>query len=84
MSPKKNRSKHKNTAPPPTQTEEQTVVAKPSTENHAPPQNPPSGDSKSEGQMSVVHVTCVSDYYMILLEDGPHLYPPDFIVLQTE
>jgi len=50
MPPKKNRIKHKNAAPPTTQTEEQTVVAKPSTENDAPSQNPLSEDS--EGQMS--------------------------------
>ena len=47
-------------APPPTQTEEQTVVAQPFTENDALPQNPPSDDSKSEGQMSVIHVTYVT------------------------
>jgi len=52
MPPKKNRIKHKNAAPPTTQTEEQTVVAKPSTENDAPSQNPLSEDSKSDGQMS--------------------------------
>ena len=60
MPPRKNRSKRKNAAPQPTQTEEQTVVAKPSSENDAPPQNPPSDDSKSEGQMSVIHVTYVT------------------------
>ena len=26
----------------------------------------------------------ICDFYMILLEDGTHLYPPDLIVLQTE
>jgi len=60
MPPRKNRSKRKHAAPPPTQTEEQTVVAKLSTENVAPPRNPPSGDSMSEGQMSVIHVTYVT------------------------
>jgi len=60
MPPRKNRSKRKKPAPPPTQTEEQIVVAKPSTKNDAPPQNPPSDDSKSEGQMSVIHVTYVT------------------------
>ena len=40
-----------------TQTKEQTVVAQPLTENDAPPQNPPSDDLKSEGQMFVIHVT---------------------------
>jgi len=60
---RKNRSKRKNVAPPPTQTDrEQTVVAQPFTENDAPPQNPPSDDSKSEGQMSVIHVI----YYILL------------------
>jgi len=43
-----------------TQTEEQTVVSQPFTENDAPTQNPPSEDSKSEGQMSVIHVTYVT------------------------
>ena len=52
MPPSKNRIKRKIAASPPTQTEEKTVVAKPSTENDAPPQNPPSEDFKSEGQMS--------------------------------
>ena len=47
----------KNAAPPPTQTEGQTLVAQNFTENDAPPQNPPSDDPKSEGQMSVIHVT---------------------------
>jgi len=60
MPPRKNISKRKNAATPPTQTEEQAVVVKPSTENDAPPQNPPSDDSKSEGQMSVIHVTYVT------------------------
>jgi len=60
MPPMKNRCKRKNAAPPFTQTEEQTVVTKPSTENGAPPQNPPPDDSKSENQISVIHVTCVS------------------------
>ena len=50
----------KHVAPPPTQTEEQTVVAHPFTENDAPPHNPPSADSKSEGQMSVIHVIYVN------------------------
>jgi len=43
-----------------TQTKEQTVVAQPFSENDAPLQNPPSDDSKSEGQMSVIHVTYVT------------------------
>jgi len=54
MLPRKNRSKRKNAAPLPTQT------AKPSTENDALPENLPSDDSKSEGQMSIIHVTCVT------------------------
>jgi len=45
MTLRKHRSKRKNAALPPTQTEEETVVAKPFTENNAPPQNPPSDDS---------------------------------------
>ena len=49
-----------NAAPPPTQTEEQTVVAQPLTENDGPLQNPPSDDSKSEGQMSIFHVIYVT------------------------
>ena len=60
MPPRKNRSKLKNAAPPPIQTDEQTFVAKPSTENDAPSQNPLSDDFKSEGQMSVNHVTRVT------------------------
>jgi len=55
MPPRKNRSKRKNTDPPPAQTEEQTVVAKPFTENDAPPQK-----LLSEGQMSIIHVTYVT------------------------
>jgi len=31
--------------------------------------------------LSMLHIC---DYYMILWEDGPYLYPPDLIVLQTE
>ena len=47
---------------------EQTVLAKPSTENDAPPQNPPSDDAKSEGQMSKedIRQSTICDYYMIL------------------
>jgi len=83
MPPRKNRSKRKNAAPPPTQTLEQTVVAKPSTENDA--------HSKTHHQTTlslrgsdVRYVCYICDYYMIRREDGPYLYPPDLIVLQTE
>jgi len=65
---KNNRRKRKNAAPSPTQTDEQTVVAKPSIENDAPPQNPPSDDAKPEGQMSEedIRQSTICDYYMIL------------------
>jgi len=43
-----------------TQTEEQTVVAQPFTENDSPPQKPPPDDSRSEGPISVIHVTYVT------------------------
>jgi len=57
---RKNRSKRKKHPNRLTQTEEQTGVAQPFTENDAPPQNPPSDDSKSESQMSVIQVTYVT------------------------